>query len=216
MPDTIDAVRESFDATAEAYAREFEDELDRKPFDRKLLVDFAASLPTGARALDVGTGAAGHIGRFLADQGLTVTGVDLSPKAISVAQELNSNIRFVVADFRSLPIVGETFDAVVGFYCFIYGTDAEISTGLEEALRVVRSGGRLLVAVHAAFDDRPRKESFTEMLGVPVEISVRFTTPATFAGLVERAGWRLEAVHVRDPYESEHPSRRVYVAAKAP
>jgi ubiquinone/menaquinone biosynthesis C-methylase UbiE len=211
-----DRVRQSFDVTAEAYAGEFADELDRKPFDRNLLVDFAASLPRGATALDVGTGAAGHIGRFLADQGLTVTGVDLSPKAIAVAQELNPNIRFVLADFRSLPIADDTFDAVVGFYCFIYGTDVDISTALTEALRVVRSGGRLLAAVHATFDDRPREESFTEMLGLPVDISVRFTTPATFAGLVERAGWRIDTVQVRDPYESEHRSRRVYVSARKP
>ncbi len=216
MRDTTDAVRQSFDVTAEAYARAFADELDRKPFDRKLLVDFAASLPRGATALDVGTGAAAHIGRFLADQGLTVTGIDLSPRAISVAQELNPDIGLIVADFRSLPLADNTFDAVVGFYCFIYGTDVEISTALAEALRVARSGARLLAAVHASFDDRPREESFTEMLGLPVEVSVRFTTPATFAGLVERAGWRLEAVHVRDPYESEHRSRRVYVSARAP
>jgi ubiquinone/menaquinone biosynthesis C-methylase UbiE len=211
-----DRVRHSFDVTAEAYAREFADELDRKPFDRKLLVDFAASLPQGATVLDVGTGSAGHIGRFLADQGLTVTGIDLSPKAIAVAQGLNPNIGFIVADFRSLPIADDTVDAVVGFYSFIYGTDVDISTALAEALRVVRSGGCLLAAVHASFDDRPRQESYTDMLGLPVDISVRFTTPATIAGLIERAGWRIEAVHVRDPYESEHRSRRVYVSATAP
>jgi SAM-dependent methyltransferase len=209
-------LRTSFDATAEAYAREFADELDRKPFDRDLLLGFASSLRPGAHALDVGTGAAGHIGRFLADQGLVVTGIDLAPEAIAVARRMNPGMTFIVADDRSLPLADATFDAVVAFYCFIYGTDGDIAAALEEARRVARSGGRLLVAVHGALDDRSRVETFTEMLGLPVEISVRFTTPATLATLAERAGWRIDEVRVRDPYPTEHQSRRIYLSATAP
>jgi hypothetical protein len=39
----LDAVRESFDAAAEAYAQVFADELSRKPFDRERLDDLAAA-----------------------------------------------------------------------------------------------------------------------------------------------------------------------------
>jgi 2-polyprenyl-3-methyl-5-hydroxy-6-metoxy-1,4-benzoquinol methylase len=74
--DDLDAVRESFDAMAEAYAQAFADELSRKPFDRDWLADLAAATRPDGRVLDLGTGAGGQIGRYLADRGLNVTGVD--------------------------------------------------------------------------------------------------------------------------------------------
>ena len=142
-----DSIRRSFDAAAETHAREFADELDRKPFDRELLAGFASKRRPGAGVLDVGTGAGGHIGRFLADRGLVVTGIDVSPGAIEVARRLNPTMSFVVADFRSLPVPEASVDAVVSFYCYIYGTDEDIIQALGEARRVLRPGGRLLAAI---------------------------------------------------------------------
>jgi SAM-dependent methyltransferase len=209
-----ESIRRSFDAIAEAYAREFADELERKPFDRELLAGFVSTLPRPASALDIGTGSAGHIGRFLADQGLTLTGVDLSLAAIEVARRLNPGMTFVVADFRNLPFADASFDAVVGFYCFIYGTDRDIVGGLSEVRRVLRPGGRLLVAVHGDLDDRPQRVAFTEFQGTPVDIKMRHTTPATLASLAERAGLRIVELRVREPYEFEHRSRRIYLVAE--
>lgn len=211
-----DAIRRSFDAAAETYAREFAAELDRKPFDRELLAGFASNLRPGAAVLDVGTGAGGHIGRFLADRGLVVTGIDVSPGSIEVARRLNPTMSFVVADFRSLPIPEASVDAVVGFYCYIYGTDEEIVQALGEVRRVLRPGGRLLVATHGAIDDRPRIEAFSDFNGIPVDIAMRYTTPAHFATLVERAGLRIVELRARDPYEFEHESRRLYLTAAVP
>jgi SAM-dependent methyltransferase len=211
-----DSIRRSFDAIAESYAREFADELDRKPFDRELLVGLASTVPHGASALDIGTGAAGHIGRFLADQGLIVTGVDLSPAVVEVAQRLNPGMTFVVADFRALPLADAALDFVVGFYCYIYATDDDVVEGLSEARRVLRSGGRLLIAIHGDLDDRPREKAFTEFQGTPVDITMRYSTPATLATLAERAGLRIDELRAREPYEFEHHSRRIYLLARAP
>ena len=210
-----DDVGRSFDAIADAYALAFVDELSRKPFDRELLIRFASGLPTGATVLDIGTGAAGHIGRFLADRGFAVTGVDLSAGVIETARRLNPGMSFVAADFRALPQAESTVDAVVAFYVFIYGTDDDIVRGLSEVRRVLKPGGRLLAAVHGALDDRPRVEVFTDFQGTPVDIAMRHSSPATFAGLAERAGLRIEALDVRAPYDFEHASRRIYLEASA-
>ena len=50
-----DDLGRAFDAIAEAYARAFADELERKPFDRELGTRFASTLPAGATVLDIGT-----------------------------------------------------------------------------------------------------------------------------------------------------------------
>jgi len=210
-----DAIRQSFDAIAEAYARQFSDELERKPYDRSLLAEFASRLPPATTMLDLGTGAGGHIGRFFADQGFEVTGIDLSDGAIEVARRLNPEMRFEVADFRSLPQRDDSVDAVVAFYCFIYGSDRDIVDGLSEARRVLRPGGGLLAAAHGALDDRPAEESFKEFEGTPIDITMRYTTPATFASLAEQAGLRIDEVRVREPFEFEHRTRRIYLLASA-
>jgi ubiquinone/menaquinone biosynthesis C-methylase UbiE len=202
----------SFDAIATAYAREFRDELDRKPFDRDVLDGLVESKP-GATALDLGCGAAGHIGRYLDDRGWSVTGVDISVESIEVARRLNPGMSFVVADNRSLPFDSESIDAVVAFYCLIYGTDGDIVAAMSEIRRVLRPDGMTLVAVHGALDDVVHEESFTDFLGTSIEITMRYTSPATFAGLAERAGLRIDRVAARPPYEFEHASRRIYVLA---
>ena len=107
-------------------------------------------------------------------------------------------------------------DAIVAFYCFIYGSDDDIVRGLTEARRVLRSDGRLLAAVHGAVDDVPATARFTDFEGTPVDITVRYTTPATFATMAERAGLRVDELRVRAPYDFEHESRRVYLLARAP
>jgi hypothetical protein len=96
MPSSVhpDELRSSYDAVAEAYADKFFDELAQKPFDRRLLDAFADALPSPI-ALDVGCGP-GHVGRRLSERGLEVTGVDLSPRMIELARQLNPNVHFEV------------------------------------------------------------------------------------------------------------------------
>jgi SAM-dependent methyltransferase len=212
----LESVRRSFDAIAEAYAREFQDELGRKPYDRALLEAFAASLPAGAPVLDLGCGAGGHVGRFVHDRGPSVTGVDFSEASIEIARRLNQTMSFIAADFRALPIGDASVDGIVAFYCLIYGRDEDVIATLRECRRALRPGGRLLAAVHGAIDGTAREGHFGDFLGTPVDITMRETTPALFAGLAERAGLRVDELRARDPYPEEHATRRIYLSASRP
>src|SRR5882672_9471728 len=98
-PDTvIDPVRAAFDRIAEQYAADFADELTRKPWDVERLRRFAAACPPGP-VLDVGCGAAGHVGRFLAELDTRadrpVLGVDFSERSAALARRLNPTLSFV-------------------------------------------------------------------------------------------------------------------------
>jgi SAM-dependent methyltransferase len=212
----LESVRRSFDSIAEDYARQFQDELGRKPYDRALLEAFAAGLRAGAPVLDLGCGAGGHVGRFVHDRGPSVTGVDFSEASIEIARRLNPTMSFVVADFRAMPFGGGSVDGIVAFYCLIYGGDEDVLGALRECRRVLRPGGRLLAAVHGAIDDTAREGHFDEFFGTPVDITMRETTPALFAGLAERAGLRVDEMRARDPYPEEHATRRIYLTASRP
>jgi SAM-dependent methyltransferase len=207
----LDAVRESFDAMAEAYAREFTDELTRKPFDRGRLDDLVAAIRPDGLVLDLGCGAGGQIGRYLADRGPTVTGVDFSERAVEIARRLNPGMTFQVAHIRSLPFADDSVAAITAFYCLIYGTDDDVLAALRECRRVLEPDGLLLAAVHGG----EGVEHFDDFRGVPVDISMRHTAPQAFQALAERAGLAVDDVVAREPYPFEHPTQRIYLRAHA-
>ncbi|HYU51023.1 MAG TPA: class I SAM-dependent methyltransferase [Candidatus Limnocylindria bacterium] len=209
--DDLDAVRQSFDAMAEAYARAFADELSRKPFDRDRLDELAAATRPDGRVLDLGTGAGGQIGRYLADQGFNVTGVDFSDRSIEIARRLNPGMTFEVADIRSLPFADDSIAAISAFYCLIYGTDDDVLAALRECRRVLEPGGRLLASVHGG----EGVKHFDDFRGVPVDISMRHTSPEALRALAERAGLTVDDVAARGPYPDEHATLRIYLTAHA-
>jgi len=161
--------------------------------------------------LDVGCGAAGHVGRFLADRGASVVGVDFSERSVAVAARLQPSLRFVAADMGALPLGDGACAGVVAFYCLIYGGDDPTRAALVELRRVLRSGGRLLVAVHAGVG----AQRFTDYKGAPVDVEIHHRQPTAFAALMRGVGLVLDSVEVRAPYPFEHATERLYVSATA-
>ena len=199
----------SFDRIAEQYAADFADELTRKPYDTALLRDFVARCGAGP-VLDVGCGPAGHVGRFVADLGPRVVGVDLAPRSLTVARQLNDpTLTFVAADVNALPFARGLCTAAVAFYSLIYEPDP--GPALAEVRRVLRNGGPLLVAVHAG----EGSTHFSDYKGVPVDVDVHWRSPEHFAAQVRAAGFEVERADVRPPYAFEHASQRLYVSARA-
>ena len=210
----IDPVRAAFDRIAEQYAADFADELTRKPWDVERLRRFAAACPSGP-VLDVGCGPAGHVGRFVADLGprpdRAVIGVDFSERSAALARRLNPMLRFVAADVRALPVADGVCAGIVAFYSLIYGGDEATGAMLAELRRVLRHGGRFLVAVHGGTG----AQRFTDYKGVAIDVELHHRQPVAFAAQVRRAGFAVESVEARPPYAFEHATERLYVAARA-
>jgi ubiquinone/menaquinone biosynthesis C-methylase UbiE len=110
-------------------------------------------LRRGARVLDLACGWGRH-SVALAEAGMRVTGVDLSPtlleRARRDADEAGVEVEWVQADMRELPWEGE-FDAVLSLFSSIglFDSDAEDGRVLRAGHRALRPGGLLLVeAMH--------------------------------------------------------------------
>lgn len=90
-----------------------------------------------ARVLDVGCGA-GLLSRSLAEQGHSVTGVDLAEKALEIARKTCAG-DFLLADASNLPFADEAFDVV----CTLDVLEHVEPVGpvIAEGARVLRSGG---------------------------------------------------------------------------
>jgi ubiquinone/menaquinone biosynthesis C-methylase UbiE len=196
-------VEDTYDSIAEPYAARFCDELDRKPFDRDLL-DRLADRMTGTVA-DIGCGP-GHIGRRLADRGLDVVGIDVSEGMLTVARRRNPSVRFEHADVRDLPFADDELGGAVAFYSLIH-LDA-LEPALAELHRVIRPGGPLCLAFHEGEETAHLDEWFER----PVDITVRFRSKAEVVDATTAAGFTIESVENRAPYEDE-TTLRLYVTA---
>jgi SAM-dependent methyltransferase len=200
-------LRSSYDAVAEDYAQKFFDELSRKPFDRELLARFAAACPPG-RLLDVGCGP-GHVGRFLADQGREVTGIDISPAMIEHARRLNPSMAFEVGDMRHIAHDAGGIGGIVAFYSLIHIRRQEVRTVLEEFGRVLGPQGKLLLAVHGGTGEL----SNDDFLGHHVRFEATLFEKSELSRIVEDAGFRIDEARQRERYDFETHTPRIFVAA---
>jgi len=139
------------------------------------------------------------------------TGVDFSERSAALARRLNPMLRFVAADVRALPVADGVCAGIVAFYSLIYGGDEATGAMLAELRRVLRHGGRFLVAVHGGTG----AQRFTDYKGVAIDVELHHRQPVAFAAQVRRAGFAAESVEARPPYAFEHATERLYVAAQA-
>src|ERR671939_1529663 len=133
-------VQSSYDLVATEYARQFRDEMDKKPFDRKML-DWLAEKVNGLGAIcDMGCGP-GQIARYLHRQGVDTLGVDLSPRMVAEAKRLNPDIPFHQGDMLALPDADNSWGGIAAFYCIIHIPRGEIVAALRELKHVLKPGG---------------------------------------------------------------------------
>jgi SAM-dependent methyltransferase len=210
--DRLNELRASYDRVADEYVRHIYDELDHKPFDRQLLDQFAERARDMGLVCEIGSGP-GHVARYLAQRGATVCGIDLSPAMVERARKLNPGLEFTQGDMLALDVRDEAFAGIVAFYSIIHIPREQVQIALREFRRVLQRGGLLLLAFHIG----EGLKHLDEWWGYTVSVDTFFFTSQEMAGYTELAGFRIEDVIERPPYEGvEYPSHRGYILAKKP
>jgi SAM-dependent methyltransferase len=138
-----------YDSFAEAYSAESDVGIQNSYYERPAILALAGDV-TGRRILDAGCGS-GPLSAALRDRGAIVTGFDASPGMIAVARRrLGDGADLQVADLDSpLPFPGDAFDDVVASLVLHYLEDW--GPTLAEFRRVLRPGGRVIVAIDHPF-----------------------------------------------------------------
>lgn len=102
---------------------------------------------TGASVLSVADGE-GRNSVWLAEQGLAVTALEISPVALEKAQRMargrNVDVSFMLADMMSMSWPPGQFDFVLGVFIQFVGPD-ERPAQFERLKQAVKPGGRLLL-----------------------------------------------------------------------
>jgi SAM-dependent methyltransferase len=207
-------IQGGYDRVAEGYAEQFRDELDRKPFDRKMLDWLAEKVGGLGVVCDMGCGP-GQIARYLHSRGTKVCGVDLSPEMVRQASKLNPGINFRQGDMSALiEVEDNSYGGVAAFYSVVNLPRRSVVAALRELRRVLRPGGVLLLAFHVGEETK----HLDEWLGEKVSMDFFFFTTEEVKGYLKAAGFELEEAIERDPYPEgvEYQSRRAYIFARKP
>jgi ubiquinone/menaquinone biosynthesis C-methylase UbiE len=206
-------VRRAYDVVADQYHTRFADELAHKPFDRAWLDRFAAERIHDARVVEIGCGD-GHVAAYLAERGLRVEGVDLSPEMIRVAQRGYPHLPFCVGDALALPFDDASLDAIVAFYSIVNLDADDCLAAFREFARVLRAGGVATLAFHIG-DEMLRVESWW---GTTASLDFYLHPLERVCGQLRAAGFEVLRCEEREPYapEVEAQTRRGYLLVRAP
>lgn len=213
MDDSTRSVRDSYDRLADEYARQIYNELRHKPLDRELLIRFAVDTAGRGEVCDMGCGP-GQIARYLRDAGATVFGLDLSPRMLEQARQLNPDISFREGNMMALDLPDEALAGIAAFYAIVNIPRESHPMVFREMERVLQPGGLLLLAFHTGDE----VHHATEELGIPISMDFFFLQPSAIQRQIEAAGLVIEDIVERGPYapEVEYQSRRAYIFARKP
>lgn len=199
----------SYDRIASEYTARIADELAGKPLDRALLQAFAEQIGQTGRVADLGCGP-GHVAALLASLGLIVEGVDLSQAMVEQACQRYPSINFQQGDLRVLARDDASLGGITAFYSIIHLQPEEIVPAFHEWWRVLRPGGRVLLAFHIG-DTIVHLDQWWDYA---VDLDFHFLQPDAIVNSLQQAHFSIEAVLRRAPYPGvEHASERAYILA---
>ncbi len=135
----------------------------------------ADGLGRAEEVLELGVGT-GRVAVPLSERGYAMTGIDVSEKMLEVLDAKSSAVEAQVADATDLPFGDASFDAVlaVDFFHLV----SEWRRAVEEAVRVLRPCGRIVLSTFAVLDDPTtvlRQRMFQEAGTRPRRVGIEIT-----------------------------------------
>jgi ubiquinone/menaquinone biosynthesis C-methylase UbiE len=202
--------RQAYNLAAQKYHDLFHNEMNEKEYDRKLLDSFAARFNKNSLICDAGCGPSGHIGRYLFEKGIKVIGVDISEKCVDLARMNNPEMKFECADVGSMPFDDNSFDGLISYYSIINTPKIYVSKVFDVFRRVLKPDGFLLVAVKAGTTEG----YIDDLLGIKTKIYSSLFTQEEIVAYFSQAGFLMEFIDKRHPYDFEISNQRIFAIGK--
>ncbi len=199
------------DTLAPTYRSRLAGLLETMPIEQAVLELFATlvrSAGAGVDVADVGCGT-GRLLPFLAECGLSPSGVDLSPEMVATARADHPGVDVERADVRQLPYRDGALGGVVCWYSLMYLPLDDRRLAFAEIARVLAPGGHLAMAYKQG-DDLPRRAG--RSLGV--EFDIWWHSEAEVEQRVDQVGMRVVFRGGRPPDPGELQPQGYLIAVK--
>ena len=190
QPADLDVVRDSYDRVADNYVDMVTTtgigDIRTHPWLRAAMDVFADTVTGLGPVLDIGCGP-GTITAYLAERGVDVAGVDLSPRMIEHARRLHPKCTFSVASATDLDLTEASWGGILGWWSLFNLPRHILPPVLSSFARALMPKGQLIIATHVGDDDLVRTEAYGD---VPVHWTTHQWQPDQLTALVEKAGLR--------------------------
>jgi ubiquinone/menaquinone biosynthesis C-methylase UbiE len=168
------------------------------------LVSYVAE---GQQVLDLGCGT-GMLALRAAARGAWVKGIDVNPQMLEIAQrrarqaKLDDRVQFAEMGVAELDdLEAASYDVVMGGLCFSELTVDEVAFALEQARRVLKPGGLLLIGDEVVPDTLSQRV-LNAVLRIPLSLLTYLWTQTTTHAMrdlprkVENAGFVVESANL--------------------
>ena len=212
-PTYLSAVQESYDTVAVDYAERVKAPADLDPLSRAMLASFAEVVQVAGLGpvADLGCGP-GKVTAHLADLGLQIFGIDLSPKMIELARAAFPELRFEVGSMTALDIPDNHLGGILAYYSTHHTPPESLPQVFAEFHRTLAPGGRLMMAGHVGDNLRLRPEQAYG--GHPVSYESHLLPAERIVDLLGQAGLALTARLLEEPAGGANRSIAAFLAQK--
>lgn len=205
------ATRHAYDAVASDYARLLPDVTTESGLDRAVLATFVEMVAQsgGGLVADIGCGS-GRVTAHLADAGVQIVGLDLSPGMAAVAQSAHSDLAFAVAHAGALPVRTGALGGLVAWYSLINMRTDLLPVVVAEFARVTRPGSPIVIAFQSGEGERVDR---TSAYGHRVPLTYYRHRIGDMADALARAGFVLHATVRREPSLAHETTPQAFLLA---
>ncbi|MFG2783618.1 class I SAM-dependent methyltransferase [Streptomyces prunicolor] len=212
-PSYLAAIRDSYDTVAADYVQLVKDPAELDPLSRAMLAAFAETVRTAdlGPVADLGCGP-GKVTAYLAELGVPVFGIDLSPRMIELARRAHPDLTFTVGSMTAPPIGDDQLGGILAYYSTHHTPPDQLPVVFGEFHRTLAPGGHLMLAGHVGDEQLLRPTHGYG--GHLVSYESHLLPPDRIAELLTRAGLTLTARLVLEPAEGAKRTHAVFLARK--
>ena len=211
-PDDLSRTRDGYDVVAEEYARLLPTLDAETPLDVAMIDDFADRCASAGAGLviDAGCGT-GRVSAHLAERGLPVIGIDLSPGMVATARRLHPDLRFELGALENLPVPDAAAGGLLAWYSLIHTAPERLPHVVGEMRRVLAPGAWLLTAFQVGAGERVVR---TSAYGHAVAMTSYRHDPDHVATVLAEAGLAPQARLHRAAHGQETTAQAVLLARR--